>query len=392
VLVCLCVNVLKGFIPKHLNTLTPKHLNTNLSDMKFSFIFLTFFVVFIGALTPTTNAQVTYKLAFDSATNTYTVSAKSAVAYTGNLSRLTSSTQVSIVFPHVAGGYQIDSLTALQGSGSSALSWAFNRLDEPTENPNADYLFFSPTNTGTYTVFDFPANTYVDLFSFEGTSGCIDNILLFDNDTDPLSSNTSINAGNNFIVLAGGLQNQYTGNDNSAAPCSGITYCLEFDQSLEAFVVSIESDEAFTGPSARLAPSTQISIVAAAETGGYSVTSLTGLQAGSTPLTWSVSQINAPTENSGADYLFFTPSNTNTYTTFNIPANTKIPLFSFKSGNDCTDLILFDNQDDPLNTNPSYNADNNITILGGGQSNLFIGDDCGPACCCLPEAPMVTKD
>jgi hypothetical protein len=361
-------------------------------DMKYSYLYSFAILLVLLAWMPTEmTAQVTYRLTYDAGNQHYTVAAKSETAYTGMLSRLTGSTQISVVFPHVAGGYQIDSLTNLQG-GATPLSWGVNRLDEPTENPNADYLFFSPNNAGNYTVFDFPAETYVDLFSFYAASGCVGNVALFDNEIDPLNSNNSLNTDNNFIVLGGGLTNQYDGNNNGSASCMGITYCLEFDNDLEAFVVSIESDVAYSGTQARLSPATQISIVAEAEVSGYQVTDLTGLQTGSTALTWMVNQINAPAENTDADYLFFAPANATGYTPFDIPANTKIPLFSFKSGGACSDLVIFDNEADALNSNVSLNPDNNITVLGAGQGNQYIGDTCGEACCCAADAPALSKN
>lgn len=330
------------------------------------------------------NAQVQYNMVYDSGTQTYTVSMVSAAAYSGGLARLSSSTQVSVVFPHTAGGFQISNLTNLQ-SGVTALSWGFARIDAPTENPSKDYLVFAPANAGSYTPFDIPAGIELNLFSFQSGSGCLGDLAIFDNAADPLNSNGSLNPGNNFVVLGGGPSNQFTSAISGNVSCSSteVTYCLSYDSGTEVYTVSMESNQPFTGGLARMSSSTQISIVAPHTSGGFQITDLTGLQAGATPLDWGVTTIEAPVENTSEDYLFFAPANAPTYTPFDIPGNTSIDLFSFKSGSGCLgNLHLFDNTTDPLNSNTGLNSDNSISILGAGAGNKYSTNCAGHSVSC----------
>ncbi|MEM6319094.1 MAG: hypothetical protein AAF960_15580 [Bacteroidota bacterium] len=334
------------------------------------------------------HAQVTYSLRYDGGTEVYTLSMTSTNAYSGALARITASTQATLVFPHTTGGFQITDLTDLQ-TGGTPLDWGFSRLDAPAENSAADYLFFAPNNATTYTLFSIPAGTAIDLFSFKSGSGCIGDVALFDNTNDPLNTNSGLNPDNNFVVLGGGLGNQYTGNTSGNVACSTpvpteVTYCINYDSGSQTYTVSMESNQAYTGGLARLSSATQITIVAPATAGGFQITNLMGLQAGGTPLDWGFSRLDAPAENAAADYLFFAPSNATTYTPFDITANTNIPLFSFQSGSGCLgDIQLFDNTNDSLNANTGLNPDNNVTILGAGLGNKYIGNNvaCTSASC-----------
>ena len=163
-------------------------------------------------------AQVTYKLSYDFATATYTVSATSAAAYTGNGARMTGSTQVTIVAPATAGGFQVTNVTSLQ-AGATPLNWSNALEATPSENAAADYLLFNPNNYTTYSPFNFPAGMEVDLFSFQSNSGCQGDLSLFDNTTDPFNASVTQTPQSNFVVLAGGNNNQYTGNTSGAVTC-----------------------------------------------------------------------------------------------------------------------------------------------------------------------------
>ncbi|MBL7805320.1 MAG: hypothetical protein JNL02_16395, partial [Saprospiraceae bacterium] len=327
----------------------------------------------------TLNAAVTYKLSYNSSTQTYTVSFKSTVAYSGPLARITGSTQFTIVAPDPdgagPGAFTVTNLTNL-----TALQMGLSQLNSPAENPSKDYLFFAPTNSGSYTPFNIPANTYIDLFTFQTSSGCLASLYLYDNDNDPLNSNMSINADNNFKTLGGGNVNLYTGNDSSNDGCACVTYKLTLDPDGQTYRVSFNSGVGYTGPLARITGSTQFTVVASDPDGAggasimiTNITNLTGLQMG-------VSQLNSPVENPGKDYAFFAPLNAGTYTPFNIPANTDIDLFTFKITGNCSgDVYLFDNVSDPLNSNMSINADNNFKTLGGGNNNLYCYNTSGVA-------------
>lgn len=162
--------------------------------------------------------QVTYRLTYDVPSETYTVSMKSNTTHNAPLSRMTNSTQITIVAPHVAGGWQPASLTNL-----TALNWGVTVLDGTTTAPPIpanDYLFFAPSNAGIYSPFNIPANTYIDLFSFKSGSGCVGALSLYDNANDPLNSIVTINGDNNIVILGAGAGNKYVGNDSGSVSCN----------------------------------------------------------------------------------------------------------------------------------------------------------------------------
>jgi len=163
-------------------------------------------------------SQVTYKLRYDFATSTYIVSLNSETAYSGPLARISASTLVTVVAPHNSGPFQVTNLINLQ-PGGTPLSWGFSRLDAPAENPSKDYLFFAPNNGGTYTPFNIAANTDMDLFSFQSGTGCEGTLALFENASDPLNANPTLNPKNNFVILAAGPGNNYVGNTSADVAC-----------------------------------------------------------------------------------------------------------------------------------------------------------------------------
>lgn len=163
-----------------------------------------------------------------------------------------------------------------------------------------------------------------------------------------------------------------------------VTYKLEYNMATSVYTVSMNSNTTYNPPTlSRIAGSTQVSIVVPQISGGWQVTDLTNL----TALQWGFSFLDGSTLSLSQDYLFFAPTNAAGYAPFLIPANTDIPLFSFKSGSGCVgDLSLYHNTNDPLNAHPSVNADNNIVILGAGAGNKYVGNTSGNVACALPCA------
>ena len=333
------------------------------------------------------SGQVTYSLRYDTATTNYIISMESGTAYSGGLARVSNSSQITIVVSHTLGGYQINNLQGLQ-TGGTPLNWGFSRIDAPTENATKDYLFFAPSNATSYTPFDIPANTSLDLFSFQSNSGCLGDTELLNNTNDPLLANSSFNAAHNFVVLGGGTSSQYINNLNASASCNTaqVSYCLTYDNQTQRYIVSMRSSQAYSGGLARLTGSAQVSIVAPHTAGGYQITNLTDLQGGTTPLDWGMNRIDAPTENTSKDYLFFAPTNAISYSPFEIEKDSTIELFSFQSASGCLgDLSLFDNDIDPLNSNVNLNPDNSMVVIGGGLQNQYSGNLCPTATCSTSE-------
>jgi hypothetical protein len=340
-------------------------------------IFFALFLAFPMYLSA--QVQVTYNLAYNLSTETYTMSMNSNTAFNPPLSRLTASTQVTIVVPHVAGQWQVTNLSNL-----TALGWSHTYLDGTTMGLTNDYLFFAPTNAGTYSPFPIVANTSIPLFSFKSGSGCLGNLSLYDNVNDPLNGQPTINADNNMVILGAGAGNKYVGNTSGNVACAlptEVTYNLAYDLNTQAYTMSMNSNNPFNPPLSRLTASTQVTIVVPHVAGQWQVTNLSNL----TALGWSHTYLDGTTMGLTNDYLFFAPTNAGTYSPFPIVANTSIPLFSFKSGSGCVgDLFLYDNVNDPLNGQPTINADNNMVILGAGAGNKYVANTSGNISCVPP--------
>ena len=90
---------------------------------------------------------------------------------------------------------------------------------------------------------------------------------------------------------------------------AAVTYKLSYNSLTQVYTVSFNSTVAYTGGLARIAPSTQFTIVVpdpdGSGTGAFTVVNLTPM----TALNWGVTQLNSPVENPTKDYLFFSPSN-----------------------------------------------------------------------------------
>jgi len=159
--------------------------------------------------------QVTFNLSYDIPSETYTVSMNSNTTHNSPLSRISSTTQVTIVVPQISGGWQVTNLTAL-----TALGWGFTLHDGTLQGLSQDYLFFAPTNAGTYSPFTITANANIPLFSFKSGSGCVGNLSLYDNISDPLNAHPSVNGDNNIAILGAGSGNKYVGNTSGSVACS----------------------------------------------------------------------------------------------------------------------------------------------------------------------------
>jgi hypothetical protein len=175
-----------------------------------------FFILCLFAFPAWVVAQVdvTYELSYDSTTQTYTATMTCNNAYSNPLSRLASSSQVTVVVPQISGGWQVVNLT-----DSTDLQWGFDFLDGSTLGLNQDYLFFSPQNAGTYTPFPISAGQPVALFSFQSGTGCQGDLALYENGTDPLDAVPTINAENNMVILGAGPGNIWQANTSTIVTC-----------------------------------------------------------------------------------------------------------------------------------------------------------------------------
>jgi hypothetical protein len=161
--------------------------------------------------------EVTYELTYDSTSQVYTVIMTCDNSYTNPLSRLASSTQVTVVVPQIPGGWQVTNLT-----DSTSLQWGSDFLDGSTLSLNKDYLFFSPQNAGTYTPFSIDAGLPIALFSFQSGTGCEGDLSLYENGSDPLDAVPTINAENNMVILGAGPGNIWQSNNSNTVSCQSL--------------------------------------------------------------------------------------------------------------------------------------------------------------------------
>ena len=137
-------------------------------------------------------AQISYRIGLDADLVTYRVYMKSAVAYTGIQAKI-STAQVSLIVPHGVGANQFLP-TNVQGkiAGTNQMSWGVSRADAPSENMLVDYLSFGYSGSGSAVLFNIPANTDIELFSFQNSNTCLGGVSLI-TDTDPFLPPNSSN-------------------------------------------------------------------------------------------------------------------------------------------------------------------------------------------------------
>ncbi len=169
-----------------------------------------------------------------------------------------------------------------------------------------------------------------------------------------------------------------------------VTFTIRLEPDGLTYKVWMKSTTAYTQPLAQI-PTTQVTVLVPHSSGAnaFVVQNFTNynssMQFGATP-----SRVNAPTENTTIDYLSFGFTGA---TSFDIAANTEIPLFSFQNAGPCLgNLSLIENSTDPFNMLPnSYNSNpgNAITILGKG-GDAYTGNYGLPADAC--NAPVANPD
>lgn len=169
-----------------------------------------------------------------------------------------------------------------------------------------------------------------------------------------------------------------------------VTFTIRLEADGITYKVWMRSTTAYNQPLAQI-PTTQVTVLVPHGAGANAfvvnnfVNYNASMQFGAFP-----SRVNAPTENTAIDYLSFGFTGA---TSFNIAANTEIPLFSFQNGGPCLGgLSLISNASDPFNQLPNSansNPGNSITILGRG-GDAYSGNYGTPANAC--NAPVANPD
>lgn len=316
--------------------------------------------------------------------HTYQVSLRSQFTYTG-INALTNSAQVSLLVP--TGGFELSNLQSINGL------WANNTtVIAPSENPGYDYILIGLINNGT-TGIPYNAGQETPLFTFENSGICTGAMELMEAG-DPFypPNQQQINAGNEIVIFGFGNQNAWCGNygqGNAVCETPGcikpIEYTIRLLEDGETYQVSLRSTTTYAGVNA-LTNSALVCIVV--PTGGFFITNLQnqhGLWSNNT-------NVLAPTENPGFDYLLVGLTNNGTN---GIPyvAGQETPLFTFKNGGICTGPVTLMEAEDvfyPPNSQ-QINAGNEIVLFGFGNQNAWCGNYGDPIPCFVCEKPIVYK-
>lgn len=180
---------------------------------------------------------VRYGIKLDADRITYRVYMTSTTALSGNAARIASA-QVTIRVPHYDAapnrftfnnvqGRDVDGTRMLWTSGSG-------RVDAPMSTSSAgnpatrlpyDYISFGNVFSSSGVMFDIPADTELELFSFRRTSPCTGEVTLFENATDPFRTPNSVgtNPGNQMTLQAYGQTNTYFNNFIGGVNCESGT-------------------------------------------------------------------------------------------------------------------------------------------------------------------------
>lgn len=177
---------------------------------------------------------------------TYLVSMQSDTTITPPLN-ITSSVQITMRVPHgdAPNNFTVGNLVNLQPN----TAWDDNvHINSPTEAPAWDYISFALISLGT-TGFTYDQGVTLPLFSFTNEAdGCVGEIELINNETDPFLPPNSANAniGHSIVVFGAGLQNAYRGNieGNETALCVPEAPCFETPTSQN---ISLCQSEIFDG-------------------------------------------------------------------------------------------------------------------------------------------------
>jgi hypothetical protein len=150
---------------------------------------------------------VRYGLRLDPDGITYRVYMMSANVYSGIQARIATA-QATVKVPT---GMQIANVVSYNNT-----TWTMNaRVNAPTENTSRDYLSFGYSQPGVGQAFNIPANTEIQLFSFQRVGACTGEVALWGGYTAALEpfqgASTNTNPGNQMTLYG---EQQNTGNAN----------------------------------------------------------------------------------------------------------------------------------------------------------------------------------
>lgn len=173
-----------------------------------------------------------------------------------------------------------------------------------------------------------------------------------------------------------------------------ISYRVSLDADKITYRVFMKSVASYSNIQAKISTA-QVTLIVAhgTNTNQFQVSNLQGKVVGSNQMNWGVSRVDAPNENTNADYISFGYNGSGSPLLFNIVAGEEIELFNFKNTGNCVGSVaLITNTDafsppNSANTNPG----NQMTVLGFGTGNAYQSNY-GSAVTCLSstQTPDIT--
>ncbi len=351
---------------------------------------------------------VTYRITWDADAARYRVFLRASSTPSPDLS-LTA--QVTLRVPHGTGANQFR-ITDLQSKPGT--SWALgSSVTAPIENPTFDYLSFGFTPIDVK-AFAFKAGEEQEAFSFKNSGPCIGTVALIDNATDPFNqppnnpkNSINTNPNNQFSNAGWGStdDNDYLGNTGEAASCpmdcatappapepNSVYYRVNWEQTDQRYHVYMYPGS-MPSPNMSLTSQVTLKMPHASGTDSFKVSNITSAVSG---ITWTESsRINAPKEDTTADYLSFT-MNTSNPKGFQWQDGKALEVFSFANSGTCLgEVALMNNASDPFNSIPNSmdtNPGNQFANLGwgGSDANHYAGNYGCPASCTTPPAPVIS--
>jgi uncharacterized repeat protein (TIGR01451 family) len=166
--------------------------------------------------------QGEYKIAYNAATQTYTVYGKVNTSYANPMSRFVN-VFVTVMAPHGSGAARfVPTSIATDATLATSNVVTVTRLDAPSYLPTKDYLFFNfDVGSSAYAPQPITANTEFPIFSFQSQNGCVGDLYIIDHSSAEYSTAqaNSINAGNALSILGAG-GDTYSANYGGNAVCA----------------------------------------------------------------------------------------------------------------------------------------------------------------------------
>ncbi|HFA51205.1 MAG TPA: T9SS type B sorting domain-containing protein [Bacteroidetes bacterium] len=321
-------------------------------------------------------AQVEYSLQLQPGGSTFTAYARPQVDYLPPLDNLVQSASLTIVAP--ANSLQASNLQSHLGQ------WELSHfIEQPAENPGADYFIFKLIGATADTAF--LQGQPVPLFSFQNAGNCLGAFELMDMDADPFFNfNASGSQAAQSFEIYGAGGEAYLGNyATGQADCARFLDCqIAFSLQLLPsgfYEIKLIADGQLPANTAILSLQTTLKV----PTNFFQLHQLANLQPGGLSFA-GVARFDAPLEAPGFDYIRIKLEGSGG-NALPIGPSTELPLLRFANGGSCQgdSIFLVKNTGDAFLPPNSQNATvgQRISLENGGGPQAVCVSGTGAAAC-----------